>query len=254
VISIIVPVYNNEETIEELYERLIKAFAQLKQKYEIIFVDDASTDNSFEVLKSLHNQDNRIKIIKLIRNFGQSQATLAGFELSGGQSIVTIDADLQYNPEDIPIFLIKLEEGFHVVRGIRKNRCDSLFLKRIPSYFVNLCIKLKVKNNIRDIGCSFMALDNGIIEQLKNYGAWRRFYKVILPQIAGSLCEVEVAHFKRKSGRSQYGLMRSVALALDFILNFYFKPPFSGRNELGRERPLFAIEEILESQFGKPVK
>lgn len=238
-VSLIIPVYNNEPTIQKLYDRLIKVLRELKQSYEIIFIDDGSSDRSFGILESLHNRDKQVKIIKLSRNFGQSQAILAGLKYTKGSIIVTMDADLQYNPEDIPKLLEKIDEGFEAVCGWRKNRQDSLFLRKLPSYFANIFTRIKLNKDIKDIGCSFTALRRSIAIQLKNYGNTVRFYKPLLIKLTDSICEIEVEHYPRRTGRSQYSIIRLIKTALDFVVNFSLKPTH-------KKSPLFIIERIIE--------
>lgn len=218
-ISVVVPVYNNASTLRELYDRFRLVLEGLKQDYELIFVDDGSRDASFGVLKSLHEQNPRVKIIQLSTNFGQTYATVAGIETSQADTIITLDADLQYDPGDIPRFLEKMNEGFDVVCGRRKYRRDNLFSRRWPSLLVNIVARIKIKKDIKDIGCSFMAFKKVLMTQLNDFGSKARFFKPSLLRSADKIAFVDVRHYRSKSG-SQYSLRKLFRLAWDFLVNF----------------------------------
>ena len=237
-ISIVIPVWNEEkENIRELYLRLTKVLISLERTYEIIFVDDGSKDGTFEVLKSLHRGDKRVKLVRLKKNFGQLAAFLAGLDYAHGKIIVTMDADLQYAPEDIPKLIKKIDEGFDAVSGKRINKCSPLFTRRIPSYFINLFISKKVGLRL-DYGCSFNAARREAIERLKGYDR-RRFVKPLLAKLVNSFAELEVRHYPRKRGGSKYNFFRLVYLGLDTLMNLSLKPS-------RRDEPLFSIERIIE--------
>ena len=236
--SLIIPVYNNEPTLQELNSRITKTFSDLREDYEIFYVDDGSRDKSFEILKAFSNKNSHIKIIKLMRNFGQSQAILAGFQYAKGDVIVTLDADLQYNPEDIPKLLKKIGDGFEIVCGWRKNRKDHFLSRKLPSYFANLFARIKLQKNIKDIGCHFIALKRNITTQIKNYGHTARFLKPLLIKLSNNICEIDIEHHLRKKNKSQYGLAKLIKIALDFFINFSFKP-------IHKNTPLFIIEEVI---------
>jgi len=238
-LSIIIPVYNEQDNIEELYLRLVKVLENLERSYEIIFVDDGSTDKSFIILNDIYNKNGTVKIVRLTKNFGQAAALLAGFSLAQGQTIVTMDADLQYAPEDIPKLLKKIDEGFKIVCGWRRKRRDSLFLRKLPSYFANIFARIKIKENTKDLGCTFIALNRSIATQLKNYGNMNRFFKPLLIKLADSIYELKVEHYPRKTSRSQYDIIRLIKIALDFIINFSFKAT-------DKKSSFFVIEKIIE--------
>jgi len=237
-ISLVIPVFNNAATIQDLYQRLRTALLGLNDDYEIIFVDDGSCDKSFEILKSLHDKDNRVKVIKLCRNFGQSQATLAGFELARGNFLVTIDADLQYSPEEIPKLLQKLNDGFELVCGWRRKRFDSFLLRKLPSSLANISARIKLGNNSLDIGCFFMALRKTVALRIMGYGSMARFLKPLLIKLAKPSCWIEVRHSPRISGKSQYSVSKLLCMAFDFMINFSPKPKPASK-------PLFIIESIV---------
>lgn len=219
-ISVVVPVYNNASTLRELYDRFRLVLEGLKQDYELIFVDDGSRDASFGVLKSLHEQNPRVKIIQLSRNFGQTYATVAGIETSQADTIITLDADLQYDPGDIPRFLEKINDGFDVVCGRRKYRQDNLFSRRLPSLLANIVAKIKIKKDIKDIGCSFLAFKKVVMARFKNFGHRTRFLKPLLLKYAANTSFIEVRYYHRPDNGSQYTMRKLFRLAWDFLINF----------------------------------
>ncbi|MEW6101557.1 MAG: glycosyltransferase family 2 protein [Candidatus Omnitrophota bacterium] len=222
-ISVIIPVYNNEGALDTLYCRLSNVLSAIKEGYELIFIDDASKDAGFALLGSLHNKDSRVKIIKLRKNSGQARAVLAGLHYVKGDIIILIDADLQYSPEDIPLLLNKISQGYKVVFGWRKERKDRFFPRKLPSYLANIYAKIKLNTNIKDIGCTFMAFNRDIISSLDSYSNATLFLKPLLIKLTNNISEVEVAHYPRMSGLSQYGLVKLIKIALDFAMNFSFR-------------------------------
>lgn len=216
-VSVVVPVYNNEPSLKELYRRLKRVLDGMDESYEIVFVDDASRDKSLGALEALVFSDLGIKIIKLGTNSGQSSAVLAGIQKAEGDTVVTIDADLQYDPQDILKLLKKIDEGYDVVFGWRRKRRDSLLLRRLPSFFANIFARIKLKSRIRDIGCSFIAAKRTTVLKVIEKGNKAFFYKPLLIKLADSFAEVEVNHFPRNNGRSQYGTIGLIKIALEFI-------------------------------------
>lgn len=237
-ISLIIPVFNEEEIIEEFYFRAIKVLDSIGKYYEVIFVDDGSRDRSFEILKGLHNKNKKAKIIKLVKNFGQSVALLAGFKYAQGSTIISMDVDLQCNPEDILKLIEKINQGFDVVCGYRKHRYDAIFTRRIPSFFMNKIMNRKTGIKLKDWGCSFGAARKETAEQIFSFGASTRFIKPLAAKLAKNLTEVEIEHCRRKKGRSKYNLFRLFISALDFLINYSSKPSENNR-------PLFIVEETL---------
>ncbi len=219
-ISLIIPVFNNEFTLDELYKRVVLSFNKLKLGYEIVFVDDASVDGSFARLKELGETDPRVKIIRLKQNIGQSLAVFRALDSCCGDIIAVIDADLQYSPEEIGRLLDKIGLGFDVVAGWRKDRKDAYFFRILPSAFVNAMARFKLNKEFNDIGCFFVAFKKDIAAQLKRRGRQARFLKPLLINIAPSFCEVEVSHHVRKRGRSQFSFVRMVGMCFDFMFNF----------------------------------
>ncbi|HQP91765.1 MAG TPA: glycosyltransferase family 2 protein, partial [Candidatus Omnitrophota bacterium] len=227
---------NNEATLKELYDRAVLFFCSLKLDHEIIFVDDGSKDGSLGLITGFYDQDPRVKIVKLKKNAGQSLAILAGLGISSGEVIVAIDADLQYAPEDISILLNKINSGFDVVGGWRKQRSDPFLSRIFPSVFANFMARCRLGREFKDIGCFFIAFKKDMAVQVKKYGSQSRFLKPLFIKI-GSFTEVEVNHYARKNGSSQFSFTRLIKIALDFMLNF---SPVPG----GRGAELFVVERI----------
>ena len=238
-ISIVIPVWNEEkENIRELYLRLTKVLISLERTYEIIFVDDGSRDETFDVLRSLHQIDGQVKIIRLARNFGQAVASSAGLEYANGEIIVTIDSDLQYLPEDIPKLIKKIDNGFDVVAGWRKKRYNTSLARRMPSNLINALARIRLKADIHDYGCSFNAIKKNVVAQLKSYGKRRRFIKPLAVTLTDSIAEIKIECHPRKKGRSGYGLFKLLKLGLDCLTNFSTRP-------LREAKPLFIVREII---------
>ncbi|MCZ6595518.1 MAG: glycosyltransferase family 2 protein, partial [Bacteroidetes bacterium] len=164
--SIVVPVMNEQENVKRLYSAIKKVMDKLTPAYEIIFIDDGSTDDTYRILESIHNKDSKLKVIKFRGNFGQSPATAAGFELAKGNVIITMDGDLQNDPRDIPNILKKLDEGYDVVSGWRRNRKDKLILRKIPSKVANRIICKVTNVKLHDTGCALKAYRSNIIKKL----------------------------------------------------------------------------------------
>ncbi len=228
-LSIVIPLYNEEESLGRLYERLTRALGKLGKEYEIIVVDDGSTDKSFQVLEKLHRQDGRLKVISFRRNFGQTAAMSAGFDQAQGDVIVTLDADLQNPPEEIGKLLAKMEEGFDIVSGWRKDRKDKYITRLLPSKTANLLISKLTGVELHDYGCSLKAYRKEVIKNIKLYGEMHRFIPAVASSVGAKVAEVEVAHEPRRHGKSKYGLSRTLRVFLDiilvkFLLSFQTRP------------------------------
>ena len=219
-ISVIIPVYNEEESLEELHERL----SGVIKDGEFIFVDDGSTDRTPEILKKLKEKDPRVKVFTFTRNFGQTQALMCGFEHAKGDIIVALDADLQNPPEEIPKLVEKLNEGYDVVSGWRKNRKDG-FLRTLASEIANRIISKISGIPLHDFGCTLKAYRKEIVKSLKLYGEMHRFTPVVAGWMGARIAEVEVGHEKRKYGVSKYGLSRIWKVLLDLFVLAYFNSP-----------------------------
>jgi glycosyltransferase involved in cell wall biosynthesis len=215
-LSIILPVYNEEENISLQYKDILESVIPLKKTYEIIFVDDGSIDRSFEILQNIAKKNKNVKLIKFRRNFGQTAALAAGIDYSHGQIIIIMDSDLQNDAEDIAKLINKIEEGYDVVSGWRKDRQDKLFTRKVVSKIANWLIRKVSKVQIHDIGSS-QAYRGDVIRQVKLYGEMHRFIPVHASWLGASITEIPVKHHPRKFGKSKYGLIRTFKVLLDLI-------------------------------------
>lgn len=228
-VSVVIPLYNEEENIERLYVGLKKVLESLGQEYEIIAVDDGSTDGSFEALKALHLDDPALKVIRLRRNFGQSAAFSAGFDSARGAIIVTLDADLQFDPEDIPKLLNKMDEGYDIVSGWRVHRQESFLTRRLPSAVANWLISRITGVRLHDYGCSLKAYRSEVLHNVQLYGELHRFIPALASSMGVRLTEVPVRHEPRRFGKSKYDLSRTLTVLLDlltvkFLLSYSTRP------------------------------
>ncbi len=228
-VSIIIPVLNEAGNLEPLYYQLRAVLDSINKEFEIILVDDGSTDSSFEIIERLQKLDNRLQIIRFRRNFGQSAAFSAGFDFARGNIIITMDADLQNDPADIPNLLQKIEEGYDVVSGWRVERKDGFLTRRLPSRIANLLISIVTGVKLHDYGCSLKAYRNEVVKNIKLYGEMHRFVPALASWMGIRVAEIRVNHSPRRSGRSKYGLMRSVRVILDlltvkFLLGYSTRP------------------------------
>ena len=229
-LSIVIPLFNEEESVEPLYAQLQEALESLERNYEIIVVDDGSTDRSFELLKGLHAQDKRLKVIRFRRNFGQTAAFAAGFEHAQGRVVVTMDADLQNDPADIPRLLEKLGEGYDVVSGWRVERWKSAWLtRRLPSVVANRLISETTGVHLHDYGCSLKAYRSEVVKNINLYGELHRFIPAMASWMGVSVTEIPVHYQPRQFGRSKYGLSRTIKVVLDlltvrFLLSYATRP------------------------------
>ena len=216
-LSIVIPVFNEEENLEELYDRLTSALAPIKQSYEVIFVDDGSTDRSFEILRQIAQIDPNVKAIRFRRNFGQTAAMSAGFDHAQGNVIIPMDADLQNDPIDIERLLQKLDEGYDVVSGWRADRKDGFILRRLPSIFANRLIARLTGVHLHDFGCTLKAYRREVIEHINLYGELHRFIPVLAKLAGAEIAEIKVRHHPRTRGKSKYGISRTIRVILDLI-------------------------------------
>jgi glycosyltransferase involved in cell wall biosynthesis len=224
-ISVVIPLLNEERNVERLSHSLVDVLKRGEEKFEIIFVDDGSTDNTLQLLKTLHKKYNCIKIVKLTRNFGQQRAASAGIKYAKGKIIITMDGDLQYNPEDIPMFLKKIDEGFDAVIGYRKARKGGIFTRRIPSRIANIIISFLSGVYLRDLGCPFRAFRRELKDGIENYGeAGEGSSAFFMLWRASKVAEVEIDNSSRQSGKTSYNFSSLFMLLLDFIILFSIKP------------------------------
>lgn len=217
-LSVVVPLYKEEETVAILYEAITAALADIDKEYEIIFVDDGSPDRTFEIAAGLAEKDTRLKIVKFRANAGQTPAMAAGIEHAKGETIITMDGDMQNDPADIPMFLEKMEEGYDIVAGWRHRRQDKLITRKIPSVIANRLIGKVTGVPIRDNGCSLKAYRSRIIKNVQLYSDMHRFIPAMM-SIAGSrVAEIKVRHHARQFGESKYGLSRIYKVLLDLFV------------------------------------
>jgi undecaprenyl-phosphate 4-deoxy-4-formamido-L-arabinose transferase len=218
-VSVVVPVYNEHENIPLLWERLIKALRALGEPCELIFVDDGSKDNSLELLKALHDDAVRTRVVELARNAGQHPAILAGFEVSEGEIIVTLDADLQNPPEEIPNLVAKVREGYDVVAGWRKNRQDSI-LRKLPSLIVNRLVAKATGVQLHDYGCMLRAYRKHVVKAMVDCQEHHTFIPALANALAKKVTEIEVGHSERATGDSKYPLKKLLRLNFDLMTGF----------------------------------
>ncbi len=216
-LSIVVPVYNEEENIQYLYDQLTEVLEPLRLEYEIICADDGSKDRSFELLKELAKKDPRIKVLRFRRNFGQTAGFSAGFAYASGDIVITIDADLQNDPAGIPVLLAKMAEGYDVVSGWRVARQDAYLSRKLPSRIANWLISRTTGVQVHDRGCSLRAHRREIIKEMRLYGELHRFIPDIAAWLGARMAEVPVNHRARKFGKSKYGIGRTFRVILDLI-------------------------------------
>lgn len=224
-----VPVYNEEETIEPVAREVVSVIGTLKKKFEIIIVDDGSTDKTYSTLSALHHEDPSIKVLRLKRNFGQTAALAAGIAHAKGEVIVFMDGDGQNDPKDIPALLEKIEEGFDLVAGWRSPRQDPFWRRRFPSLIANLLISWMTQVKLHDYGCTLKAIRREVAKEVKLYGEMHRFIPVIAYERGARIAELRVHHRPRQGGRSKYGLARTFRVILDlltvkFLLSYATRP------------------------------
>jgi len=215
-VSVVVPLLNEQDNIKALYEQITQTLAG-KYEYEVIFIDDGSTDNSFTVLAGLQKADTKVRVIRFRKNFGQTAALSAGFDHSRGKIIIAIDADLQNDPADIPRMIEKLHEGFDVVSGWREKRHDNAVTRLIPSKIANWLIAKITGVELHDFGCTLKAYRREILEQINLYGEMHRFIPALASWSGARICEMAVNHRPRTAGVAKYGIGRTLKVVLDLI-------------------------------------
>jgi glycosyltransferase involved in cell wall biosynthesis len=216
-ISIVVPVYNEVENVALLCEKLNSAVSKLPQTAEILLIDDGSTDGTWEKMKTCAQTYPDFRLIRLRRNFGQTAATSAGFRSSRGKVVITMDADLQNDPADIPKLLAKMDEGYDVVSGWRKHRKDPFISRKLPSMIANAIISKTTGVHLHDYGCTLKAYRHEIVSNLHLYGEMHRFIPALASWVGGSIAEIPVNHFPRRFGTSKYGIGRTFRVVLDLM-------------------------------------
>jgi len=228
-LSVIIPVYNEQENLPILYEALLKALEPLPVAWDVILVDDGSRDGSLKVLEQLAAKDQRLRVVSLRRNFGQTAAIAAGIDHSDGEVIVLMDADMQNDPADIPMLLQKIEEGYDVVSGWRAKRKDAYITRTLPSNLANGLISWVTGVHLHDYGCTLKAYRREVITGFRLYGEMHRFIPVYASSYGARIIELPVNHNPRKFGKTKYGLERTVKVILDlftvkFLSSFGNKP------------------------------
>jgi glycosyltransferase involved in cell wall biosynthesis len=216
-VSIVVPVYNEAESLRTLHAEIAAAMAPLGRAWELICVDDGSSDHSFHILEELARADSRVVAIQFRRNFGQTAAIAAGIDHARGRIVVPLDADLQHDPADIPRLLDKLDEGYDVVSGWRKDRADPFLTRRVPSILANRTISAVLGLRLHDYGCTLKAYRREILDHVHLYGEMHRLIPGFAASIGARITEVPIHHRPRRFGRSKYGLVRTLKVLLDLL-------------------------------------
>lgn len=216
-ISIVIPLYNEEESIPNLWKALDEAISNYGQPAEVIVIDDGSKDRSFALLRKIAAKDSRFTIIRFRRNFGQTAGFAAGFAQARGEVVITMDADLQNDPMDIPRLMAKIDEGYDIVSGWRKDRKDRFIDRKLPSMMANRLISNVTDVSLHDYGCSLKAYRRDVLQHVHLYGELHRFIPALASQVGGTVTEVPVNHRARQFGRSKYGISRTIRVMLDLI-------------------------------------
>jgi glycosyltransferase involved in cell wall biosynthesis len=236
-ISIVIPVYNEEDNLVWLHENLTSMLTTIDYNYEIIYIDDGSDDTSFMLLEQFAQRDSKVKVIRFTRNYGQTAALAAGIDYATGDAIIFIDADLQNDPTDIPMMLSKLNEGYDVVSGWRLHRQDFWLTRILPSKFANWLISKITKVPLHDYGCTLKVYRRQVLQGYRLYGEMHRFLPAYADQVGANIIEVPVKHHPRRYGQSKYGLERTVKVFLDLLtvkfLNSYAQKPIYVFGSLG---------------------
>ncbi len=228
-ISLVIPIFNEEENIPLLYAEIIEVLNATDYQYEMIFVDDGSSDSSVKVLENLSKEDEKVVVIALRRNFGQTAAMSAGFDHARGEIIVSMDGDLQNDPHDIPYMVAKINEGYDVVTGWRHDRKDPFISRKLPSMLANKLISWLTGVGLHDYGCTLKAFRHEVTENIHLYGEMHRFIPAIASGMGISFTEVKVNHRARRFGTSKYGISRTIRVVLDlmtvkFLLSYATRP------------------------------
>lgn len=228
-ISVVIPLYNEEPNVSQLYLEFKTMLEQHGHTYELILVDDGSIDDTFRMLADLHAKDNRVRVVRLRKNFGQTAALTAGFAYAQGRFIVTSDGDLQNDPFDVPAMLDQLERGYDIVSGWRKSRKDRWLTRRVPSMIANWLISLATGVHLHDYGCSLKVFRAEVVKPLRLYGDLHRFIPALASEQGVRIAEHVVNHRPRRFGRSKYGLSRIVQVIIDlisvkFLLSYSTRP------------------------------
>ena len=228
-ISVVVPIYNEEDSVPVLVSRLHEALGATGRRYEVVLIDDGSEDQSWEKMVALARQHPWLHLIRFRRNFGQTAAMSAGFNEARGDIIITMDADLQNDPKDIPVLLAEVDKGFDVVSGWRRDRKDTFVNRRLPSIIANSLISNITGVHLHDYGCTLKAYRKEIVQNIQLYGELHRFIPALASWVGGRISEVVVTHHARQFGKSKYGIGRTIKVILDlvtvkFLLRYSTRP------------------------------
>jgi glycosyltransferase involved in cell wall biosynthesis len=233
--SIVVPFHNEQESVTELYDRLKAVMEANGESFELVFVDDGSRDSTFHLLQQIANIDSRVVVVKLRRNFGQTPALAAGFDHAEGEFVIAMDGDLQHDPNDIPLFIAKLKEGFDIVSGWRKERVDNLVLRRIPSRIANWAMSKLSGVDLHDFGTTYKAYRRDLLDQVPLYGELHRFIPALASWYGATICEIPIKNIVAPHRTSHYGISRTFRVFFDlitirFLLRYMMRPlHFFGR-------------------------
>jgi len=224
-ISVVIPVYNEEENIPILYKELKEVLESLPYDYEVIFVNDGSRDRTGEVLEEIARKDGKVKVVEFARNYGQTSAMMAGMDIASGDVIITMDGDLQNDPKDIPRLLEKIKEGYDVVSGWRKNRKDATISRKLPSKIANWLIGKITGVKIHDYGCTLKAYRSDVIKRVRLYGELHRFIPALASTVTSvdKIVEIPVNHRPRRFGKSKYGISRTFKVISDLFFIWFLK-------------------------------
>jgi glycosyltransferase involved in cell wall biosynthesis len=227
--SVVVPFYEEVDSVEELYRRIVAVMDGIGKPYEMVFVDDGSKDDTGKLLAQLAESDPRVTFIELRRNFGQTPALAAGFDNAAGEIVIAMDGDLQHAPEDIPAMLAPLEEGYDLVSGWRKRRVDNFFIRRLPSATANWLMRKLSGVEIHDFGTTFKVYRQDLLKHIKLYGELHRFIPALASAVGARICEVPIQNIVRPKGKSKYGLGRTLRVMMDlltvrFLIKYFTRP------------------------------
>lgn len=228
-LSVVAPLYNEEDSVDELYRRLTSVLKEIGRSYEIVFVDDGSRDRTFELAKRIADADPKVTLVRLRRNFGQTAGLAAGFDHSRGAIIVAMDGDLQHFPEDIPALLAKIDEGYDIASGWREKRVDNYIIRRLPSLIANKLMAKLSNVDLHDFGTTFKAYRREVLETVELYGELHRFIPALASWQGVKIAEVPIKNIVRPKGKSNYGLSRTFRVLMDlltvkFLISYLARP------------------------------
>ncbi len=243
-LSVVVPVFNEEESLRELLLEIDATLAPTGLDYEVICIDDGSTDRSFDVLSQATADHPRLRVARFRRNFGQTAAIQAGLDAARGRTIALMDADLQNDPHDIPLMLERLEQGYDLVAGWRADRKDTFLNRRLPSIIANRLISLATHVRLHDYGCTLKVMRGDLAKDIRLYGELHRFIPVMAALIGARMCEMQVHHRARRFGRSKYGIGRTTRVLLDLLTVVFLQ------SYLARPMQVFGLGGLVLGTLG----